>query len=287
MQTRRLAAVAAVVASGCSVPSVTFYSDASIDGNEDAVVDAGGDGDASNDTTALVDASDAGSEADSPACPIAPPPGATACCGAVACAGDCPDACAAWCFEVHGHAAVLRPRAERDLPRARDELPIALVTPSLELFSRDGNIARLSQVVALTTCLVRGLFHAAMQKKLFVERVRNYVGGQWKAVGQPRARRHHQPRHGRAARLRPDGRGQRRRRRGQGREGRLPGLARARRRRRARRYLFDLRNLMEKHYDELLAHLHAGARQDARGEQGRRAARHRQRRDRVRACRRS
>lgn len=95
MQTRRLAAVAAVVASGCSVPSVTFYSDASIDGNEDAVVDAGGDGDASNDTTALVDASDAGSEADSPACPIAPPPGATACCGAVACAGDCPDACAA------------------------------------------------------------------------------------------------------------------------------------------------------------------------------------------------
>ncbi len=113
---------------------------------------------------------------------------------------------------------------------------------------------------------------------VFVDRVQNYIGGQWKASANPEYVSVANPATGESLGSVPMGSRQGRRRRGQGRAGRLPRLARHTAQARAR-YLFDLRNLMEEQLRRASRHLHAGARQDARGEQGRRAPRHRQRRD--------
>ena len=89
-------------------------------------------------------------------------------------------------------------------------------------------------------------------KNVFVDRVQNYIGGQWKASANPEYVPSPTPQ--RASRSAPSpwvGQGRRRRREGRRRPPSPPGASSPRRPR--AKYLFALRDKMDSSYDELLA----------------------------------
>ncbi len=91
-----------------------------------------------------------------------------------------------------------------------------------------------------------------MQPKLFVERVRNYVGGQWKASANPEHVPVTNPATGELLGNVPMGAASDVDDAVRAAKAAFPAWREVPAQTRAR-YLFDLRNLMEKHYDELLA----------------------------------
>jgi malonate-semialdehyde dehydrogenase (acetylating)/methylmalonate-semialdehyde dehydrogenase len=91
-----------------------------------------------------------------------------------------------------------------------------------------------------------------MHKKLFVERVRNYVGGQWKASANPEHVAITNPATGEPLGSVPMGAASDVDDAVKAAKAAFPAWRELPAQTRAR-YLFDLRNLMEKHYDELLA----------------------------------
>ena len=91
-----------------------------------------------------------------------------------------------------------------------------------------------------------------MQKKLFVERVRNYVGGQWKSSANPEHVAITNPATGEALGSVPMGAASDVDDAVKAAKAAFPAWRELPAQTRSR-YLFDLRNLMEKHYDELLA----------------------------------
>ena len=120
-----------------------------------------------------------------------------------------------------------------------------------------------------------------MPESPFVERVQNYIGGQWKASANPEHVPITNPATGEPLGSVPMGSASDVDAAVEAAKAAFPAW-REPPAQRAPATSSTSANGWRSTYDELARHLHAGARQDARGEQGRRPPRHRQRRDRVR-----